>query len=478
LGNYKRLAGDYATGVVAQFIGLRDVVARFIGLKGCFRMKKPVIAIIGRPNVGKSTLFNRILGKRIAIVEDTPGVTRDRNYAVTSYLGRDFILVDTGGLEPETSDPILTQMRRQADTAIDEADIIIFLMDGREGLMPADLEIADILRKIHKPVFYAINKVDSNKAEAGISDFYRLSAEKLYLISAEHGRCVDELLDDLQPLLPETGEEGRSEGDEAPPRIAVVGKPNVGKSTLINRLLGKERLVTSPMPGTTRDAIDTLVTYYKKGYLFVDTAGIRRKARVDKGIESYSVIRALKSIERCNIAILLIDAAEGITDQDLKILKYIEEAEKGCIIGINKWDIVEKDEKTMDQYKKSIYSSYPYISHIPIIFISALTGNRVAKLFPEIRAVMEEYSKRIPTGELNRFTQEIAGRFPASTYQGRPVKIYYATQTGVRPPGIVLFVNYPKAISPSIRRFIEHNIRDQWGFKGVPLRIMVREKSR
>jgi len=444
-------------------------------------MKKPVVSIIGRPNVGKSTLFNRILGKRIAIVEDTPGVTRDRNYAVTSYLGRDFILVDTGGLEPETSDPILTQMRRQAGTAIDEADIIIFLMDCREGLMPADLEIADLLRKIHKPVFYAINKVDTHKAEAGISDFYRLSAEKLYLISAEHGRCVDELLDDVHPLLPEAGEageEGRADGEEAPPRIAVVGKPNVGKSTLINRLLGKERLVTSPMPGTTRDAIDTLVTYYKKGYLFVDTAGIRKKAKVDKGIESYSVIRALKSIERCNIAILMIDAAEGITDQDLKILKYIEEAEKGCIIGINKWDIVEKDEKTMDQYKKSIYSFYPYISHIPIIFISALTGNRVTKLFPEIRAVMEEYSKRIPTGELNRFTQEIAGRLPASTYQGKPVKIYYATQAGVRPPGIVLFVNYPKAISPGIRRFIEHNIRDQWGFKGVPLRIMIREKSR
>lgn len=436
-------------------------------------MKRPLIAIIGRPNVGKSTLFNRILGKRLAIVEDIPGVTRDRNYATTSYLGRDFILVDTGGLEPETRDPILVQMRRQAGIAIDEADIIIFMMDGREGLTVADMEIAGILRKVSKPVFYTVNKVDSKKGESYLPDFYRLGVEKLYAISAEHGRCVDELLDDIHPLLPEEGL--ASEGDEYP-KIAVVGRPNVGKSTLINRLLGMERLVTSPAPGTTRDAIDTVVTYYKKKYIFVDTAGIRRKARVEKGIESYSVVRALKSIDRCDIAILLIDAIEGIAAQDLKIAKYIEEAEKGCIIGLNKWDIVEKDEKTMDQYRKGIQSVYPYLSHIPLIFISALTGNRVAKIYPEIRSVMEEYSRHITTGELNRFIQDISDRLPSSTYRGRPVKIFYATQTGVRPPKFLIFVNYPEAININTLRFIENSMRDQWGFKGVPLRIIIRRK--
>lgn len=436
-------------------------------------MRKPIVAIIGRPNVGKSTLFNRILGKRLAIVEDIPGVTRDRNYAPASYLGRGFILVDTGGLEPGTSDFILAQMRGQAGVAIDEADIILFLMDGREGLTPADLEIADRLRKAGKPVFYAVNKIDSKKVEANLADFYRLGVDRLYALSAEHGRNVDELLDDIFLLLPE--EKGEIEADEYP-RIAVVGKPNVGKSTLINRLLGKERLVTSPVPGTTRDAIDTVVTYYKKKYIFVDTAGIRRKAKVERGIESYSVIRALKSIDRCDIAILLIDAAEGITDQDLKIARYIQEAEKGCVIGLNKWDLVEKDEKTMDHYKKGIQSAYPYLSHIPLIFLSALKGNRVAKIFPEIRLVMEEYSRHIATGELNRFIRMIAGHLPSSTYRGKPVKIYYGTQTGTRPPKFMLFVNYPEAMNMNVLRFIENSMRDQWGFKGVPLRIVVRKK--
>ena len=438
-------------------------------------MKKPVVAIIGRPNVGKSTLFNRIIGKRVAIVEDTPGVTRDRNYAATSYQGRDFILVDTGGLEPDSSDLILSQMKRQARIAIDEADIIIFLMDGKEGLAFADIEIADMLRQVSKPVFYAINKIDNKKVEEGIADFYRLAVERLYFISAEHGRCVDELLDDLYLLLPIAEEGGNSEQD-APPKIAVVGKPNVGKSTLVNRLLGKERLLTSPTPGTTRDAIDTIVTYYKKRYLFVDTAGIRKKARVERGVESFSVVRSLKSIDRCDIAILLIDAVEGITDQDLKIARYIEEAGKGCIIGINKWDIVEKDDKTMDQYKKHFYSLYPYISHIPIVFISALTGNRVAKIYPEIRSVMEEYSRHITTGELNRFIGHIADRLPSSTYKGKPVKIYYATQIGVRPPKFVIFVNYPGAINPNTTRYIENSMRNQWGFRGVPIRIVIRRK--
>lgn len=436
-------------------------------------MKKPIVAIIGRPNVGKSTLFNRILGRHVAIVVDIPGVTRDRNYAVTSYRGRDFILVDTGGLEPETSDPILVQMRRQAGTAIEEAEIIIFMMDGIEGLTAADIEIAGLLRKVNKPVFYTINKIDSKKGEANIPDFYRLGVEKLYPVSAEHGRDVDELLDDIYPLLPEVKEE--KEANEYP-RIAIVGKPNVGKSTLINRLIGKERLVTSPVPGTTRDAIDTVVSYYKNKYIFIDTAGIKKKARIDKGVESYSVIRSLRSIDRCDIAILLIDTVEGITVQDLKIARYIEDAGKGCIMVLNKWDLVEKDEKTMDKYTKMIRATYPHLSYIPLVFISALTGVRAPKIYPEIHSVMEEYSRQITTGELNRFIGEIADRLPSSTYRGRSVKVYYATQTGKRPPKFTLFVNYPGAIGTNIKNFIENSMRDKWGFRGVPIRIVERRK--
>ncbi len=433
-------------------------------------MKKPVVAIIGRPNVGKSTLFNRILGKRVAIVEDVPGVTRDRNYADTTYCGREFILVDTGGLEPETSDYILSQMRTQAEIAVNESDIIIFLMDGIEGLTAADAEIAGMLRKVNKPVFYTVNKTDSKQGMSNLSEFYSIGAEKLHPISAEHGTDVDELLDAVLPLLPE--EEVREE-DEFP-KIAIVGRPNAGKSTLINRLIGKERLVTSPVPGTTRDSIDTVVSYYRKKYIFIDTAGIRRQSKIDKGVEYYSVIRALRSIDRCNIAILLLDAMEGIAVQDLKIARYIEDAGKGCIIAINKWDIVEKDEKTMDSYTKNIRSQYPHLSHIPLIFISALTGIRTAKIYAGIHSVMEEYSRQVTTGELNRFMEEISERLPLSTYRGKALKIYYATQTGTRPPRFTLFVNYPGAIGANIKRFIENNMRSRWGFSGVPVRIMAR----
>lgn len=436
-------------------------------------MKKPVVAIIGRPNVGKSTLFNRILGKRVAIVEDIPGVTRDRNYADSTYCGREFILVDTGGLEPETSDYILSQMRRQAETAVDESDIIIFLMDGIEGLTTADAEIAGMLRKTSKPVFYSVNKTDSKQGISNLPEFYSIGVEKLYPISAEHGTDVDELLDAILPLLP-TEEEVR-EGDEYP-KIAIVGRPNAGKSTLINRLTGQDRLVTSPVPGTTRDSIDTVVSYYKKQYIFIDTAGIRRQSRIDKGVEYYSVIRALRSIDRCHIAILLLDAMEGVAVQDLKIARYIEDAGKGCIIAINKWDLVEKDEKTMDSYTKNIRSQYPHLSHIPVIFISALTGIRAAKIYPEIHSVMEEYTRQITTGELNRFIGEISERLPLSTYRGKALKIYYATQTGIRPPRFTLFVNYPGAISVNIKRFIENSMRSRWGFNGVPIRIMARGK--
>lgn len=436
-------------------------------------MGKSVIAIIGRPNVGKSTLFNRIAGRRMAIVEDTPGVTRDRNYAHVSYFGKEFTLVDTGGFEPDSSDLILTQMRHQAQIAIDEADIIIFLMDGKEGSTSSDLDIIERLRKVKKPVYYVLNKIDTKKSEENVSEFYKFGIDKFYPISAEHGRCVDELLDDICLSIPSAlPEENAAEY----PKIAVVGKPNAGKSTLINRMLGKDRLVTSPVPGTTRDSIDTIVTYYQKEYMFVDTAGIRKKARVHEGVEYYSVVRSLRSIERCDIAIILVDAVEGLTDQDLKIIRYIEEAEKGCIIAINKWDIVEKDQNTMEQYTKNIKKIHPHLDHIPLLFLSALTGNRVQKVYDEINRIMEEYERHITTGELNRFIGSLADRLPVSTYRGKPLKLYYATQAGVRPPEFVMFVNHPDAMSTNVIRFLENNIREKWGFLGVPLRIVVRKR--
>ena len=434
--------------------------------------RKPLVAIIGRPNVGKSTLFNRIIGTRKAIVEKIPGVTRDRNYGPATYRDRHLILVDTGGFEPQAEHPIMEGVRRQTETAIDEADIIIFLMDGKEGLTEVDKEIAHMLRKTEKKVFYVVNKIDNRKAEENISDFYTLGIEKLYLISAEHGININELLDDIYPLLPETLQE---EIDQYP-RIAIVGKPNVGKSTLVNKLAGKERLLISPEPGTTRDAIDTTITYYKKKYIFIDTAGIRRKSRVERGIESYSVFRALKSIDRCDIAILLVDAMESITAQDLKILKYIEEAGKGTIICFNKWDIVPKDEKTLDQYKDWIINRYPHLSHIPMLFISALTGKRVSRIFEEIEKVRAEQLKRISTGELNSFVRAIQTTLPSATYRGKPLKIYYATQAHVNPPEFVMFVNYPEAVDERIRKYILNSIRARWGFRGVPVRIFFRKK--
>lgn len=443
-------------------------------------MKKPIVVIIGRPNVGKSTFFNRLVGKRVAIVEDTPGVTRDRNYAHCNDSGREFILVDTGGLEPGTEEGFLPLIRAQTEIALEESDIVLFLLDAREGLMPADREILHILRKAQKPVFYVINKVDNAKVENTASEFFALGAEKLYPVSADHGRGVDDLLEGLLPLLPESPsqpeEEAQEPVSEEPPRIAVVGRPNAGKSTLINTLLRSHRLVTSPIPGTTRDAIDTLVTYHRKPYCFVDTAGIRKKARVTQGVETYSVIRSLRSIDQCDLAILVTDGVEGVTDQDARIAQHIQEAGKGTILVINKWDLVPKDDQTMDRYREMLHQNSPFLSSVPILFLSALHGQRVSQIYGLIDRVMEAYSRRIPTGQINRFFQEITERASMPAVQGREPRFLYGTQVGIRPPSFVLFSNRPKDIPRTFNRFIENRLREKWGFEGVPLRIKWRQK--
>ncbi|MBI4715508.1 MAG: ribosome biogenesis GTPase Der, partial [Nitrospirae bacterium] len=361
--------------------------------------------------MGKSTFFNRLIGRRLAIVENTPGVTRDRNYAPFTVFNREGIVVDTGGMEPGETEGLLPEMRAQAEAAIGEADVLLFLMSVRDGLLPADREIHDLLRKTRKPVFYVINKVDTPKAEAGLSEFYSLGVDRLYPVSAEHSRGLDDLLDAVCPLLPEVKpppEEAPPEEEALPPRIAVVGRPNVGKSTLINTLLKKERLVTSPVPGTTRDTIDTLVTYYRRPYCFVDTAGIRRKARVSRGVETYSVLRSLRAIEACDIALLLIDGMEGMTDQDARIAQHIQEAGKGILLLINKWDLVPKDSKTMDRYRDLLSEHYPCLAYSPLLFLSGLTGEKIPRIFGGIDRVMEGYNLRIPTGELNRLFEEVA----------------------------------------------------------------------
>lgn len=439
-------------------------------------MSKPVIAIIGRPNVGKSTLFNRIVGRPIAIVEDIPGVTRDRNYANASWLDKEFVLIDTGGFEPAAADNIFQLVKRQAEIAISEADVIIFLMDGREGLSPIDEEITVYLRKIEKPVIYAVNKIDSLKREALLPEFYSLGVEKIVPVSAEHGLGIGDLLDEACGYIPKTEKEVEEEAAIAIPKVAIVGRPNVGKSTLVNTLFGKERMITSETPGTTRDSIDALVRYNKKDYLLIDTAGIRKKAKIAEDLEWYSTLRSFRSIDRCDIAILIIDGFEGITDQDLKIAGYIRDAGKGCIVAVNKWDKVEKDTKTADLYTKAINKKLHFMNYAPIIYISAQTKQRVAKIYPLIDEVLSEYSKRITTGDLNRAFESIKASHTHPMYRGREVKFFYITQVSIRPPAFVIFCNYPEAVSEDYLRYIENRLREAFVFKGTTIKIFLRKK--
>lgn len=437
---------------------------------------KPVIAIIGRPNVGKSTLFNRLYQRNKAIVIDEPGATRDRNYADCTWYDKNFTLIDTGGFEPVSTERILIQMREQTALAMEEADVIIFLMDSREGLTPADREITHILRQIEKPVFFAINKVDGPKHENLAYEFYQLGIETLYSISARHGAGIHDLMDDLAKYLLQTDEPDPT--GETPIRIAVIGKPNVGKSSLLNKILGYERTIVNPIPGTTRDTIDTPFELNDRKYLLVDTAGIRRKSRITHILEKYSIVQALKAIDRCDIALLLIDAEEGITEQDAKIAGLTVERGTACIIIVNKWDIVEKDNATVGYYVNDIKDKVKFMDYAPILFVSALTGQRLPKIFDIIETVYKQYTKRVSTSDLNRIIREIIESKPPPRHQNKPNPFSYMTQASIAPPTFVFFVREPKAVHFSYQRFLTNRIREACGFDQVPVRIFFRKKNR
>jgi GTP-binding protein len=439
---------------------------------------KPLVAIVGRPNVGKSTLFNRLSTRKKAIVLNEPGVTRDRNYADCKWKNREFIMIDTGGFEPVSRDTLLVQMREQALLAMEEADAILFLMDGREGLTPADLEITGMLRKVEKPVLYGINKMDTEKQDPLLLDFYRIGADRLYPLSAEHGLGIGPLMDDLVDALPpQEKAEGREE-EEDRIRIAVIGKPNVGKSSLVNRILGFERTIVSETPGTTRDAIDTPFELSGKKYVLIDTAGIRRKSRISRTLEKYTVMEAIATLNRSDIALLLIDGQEGITEQDAKIAGIAFERGVAPIIVVNKWDLVEKDERTMGQFALKIKDTLKFLDFAPILSVSAVTGQRVLRIFEVIDGVFGEYTKRIPTGELNRKIEEMTAAFPPPLLKGKRNPVYFGTQFAVKPPSFVLFVRDPSAVHFSYERYLANRIREAFDLKQVPIRLVFRKKSR
>lgn len=441
-------------------------------------MPKPIVAIVGRPNVGKSALFNRIIGRNLAVVEDMPGVTRDRNYADAQWEDKRFLLVDTGGFEPETEDPMFIKMREQSRLAVEEADLILFLMDGKQGLLPADVEVSHQLRISGKPVIYAVNKVDGVKDEDLLSDFYRLGIDTLFPFSAKHGPGFSDLMDGIYRLLPETArvneaEEGTATG---PPRIAIIGRPNVGKSSFVNSLIGEDRMIVSNVPGTTRDAVDSIYQYYGKKYMLVDTAGIRSRGKISRGVEKYSVMRAIKSLDRADIALVLMDASEGITEQDERIVGLAHEAGKGIIIMLNKWDLVPDKEQAYKKFIADVQQRLKFADYAPVLTISASTRQRVTKVFEEIDKVIAEYEKRVPTAELNRVFEHLVAGHEPPLYRGKRVKYYYATQVGIKPPTFIVFVNYPAGVHFSYIRYIENNLRRAFGFNGIPIRIYAKRR--
>jgi GTP-binding protein len=437
---------------------------------------KPLVAIVGRPNVGKSTLFNRLLGHRRAMVDDTPGVTRDRNYAAINRFEKPFILIDTGGFEPVTEDRLLQQMREQSKLAMEEADVIIFMMDARSGLTPADVEVANMLRRVRKPVFYVVNKVDGDKLENESAEFYSLGVGELHTISAEHNRGVNDLIEELLAVFPDAEPH---EAQEEITRIAVVGRPNVGKSSLVNRLLGFERVVANPTAGTTRDSVDTLFTCNKKPYLLIDTAGIRRKGKTVEKLEKYSVVDALRSIERADVVLVVLSAEDGVTEQDERIAGYVHEAGKGCVFVVNKWDILpEKSNSTMGIYVDKVRDGFKYLAYAPIVFVSAKSGQRIGKIMTTVDEVMEQYSRRVTTSELNHVFSEATDAHHAPLAHGRRVKFYFATQVATRPPAFVIFTNQPDSIHFSYERYLSNRFREAFGFDGTPLRLMFRGREK
>ncbi|QSV45543.1 ribosome biogenesis GTPase Der [Geobacter benzoatilyticus] len=435
----------------------------------------PLVAIVGRPNVGKSTLFNRLVGRRKAIVDDMPGVTRDRNYETVTRFDAPFILIDTGGFEPVSEDRLLQQMREQSRLAMEEADVIIFLMDGRAGLTPSDVEVVEMLRRVKKPVFYVVNKVDGEKLENEAADFYTLGVDALHTISAEHNRGVGDLMDEVVAALPKIS--NRADDDDIT-KIAVVGRPNVGKSSLVNRLLGFERVVANPTPGTTRDSVDTMFSCNKKRYLLIDTAGIRRKGKTTQKLEKYSVVDSLRSIERADVALIVINAEEGVTEQDERIAGYAYEAGKGCIFVVNKWDVVEKDNRTLGKFVEQIKTEFKYLAFAPIVFVSAKSGLRINRVMEEVERVMAQCTKRVSTADLNRVFSEAVDTHHAPLSHGRRVKFYYSTQVGTKPPTFIVFTNQPEGVHFSYERYLINTFREAFDFTGTPLRIIFRGRDR
>ncbi len=438
-------------------------------------MSKPVVAIVGRPNVGKSTLFNALAGERISIVQDTPGVTRDRIYADVNWLNMTFTLIDTGGIEPESKDIILSQMREQAQIAIDTADVIIFITDVRQGLQDADAKVADMLRRSHKPVVLVVNKVDSfEKFMPDVYEFYNLGIGDPVPISASSKLGIGDMLDEVTKHFPQDSED---EGEDERPKIAVVGKPNAGKSSLINHLVGEERVIVSEIAGTTRDAIDTEIVYQDREYVFIDTAGLRRKSKIKEELERFSIIRAVTAVERADVVVVVIDATEGVTEQDAKIAGIAHERGKGIIIAVNKWDAVEKDDKTIYKHTDRIREILSFMSYAEILFISAKTGQRTQKLFDMIDVVLENNSMRVATGVLNEIMSEAVAMQQPPSDKGKRLKLYYMTQVAVKPPTFVIFVNDKQLMHFSYTRYLENRIRDAFGFQGTSLKFIIRERK-
>ncbi len=436
---------------------------------------KPIVAIVGRPNVGKSTLFNALAGENISIVKDTPGITRDRIYADVSWLDMNFTLIDTGGIEPESKDIILSQMREQAQIAIDTADVIVFMVDVKQGLVDADSKVADMLRRSQKPVVLAVNKVDDfRKYMADVYEFYNLGIGEPFSISSVNKLGFGELLDEVTSHF---DREAAAEEEDERTKVAIVGKPNVGKSSIINKLIGENRVIVSDVAGTTRDAIDTEITHNKKEYVFIDTAGLRRKNKIKEELERYMIIRTVAAVERADIVVLVIDATEGVTEQDAKIAGIAHDRGKAIIIAVNKWDAIEKDNKTVNEFTQKVRQVLSFMTYAELIFISAVTGQRLGRLFDLIDVVSENHSMRVATGVLNEIMAEAVALQQPPSDKGKRLRLYYITQAAVKPPTFVIFVNDKELMHFSYTRYLENQIRETFGFVGTPLKFIIRERK-